>query len=213
MKKKVLFLVASLTLMFSSLTVASGMTKGVQYKKIISNGQTFFEYQTKSNFLLNEEVDRVHTLFKKLGESLNAMIVLDDTSKSIQVIKPNVQMITASAIGTDPVDKSNIIFERVFGKAKKGQKLDKFKVYAEIQLLPPGKVEFRLLVEDPDQVTFSADEFVVTPENATTDKPDTTIIFDVTNAHFTKAGHYKIKLLMKYEGEELTIAEKVIDVK
>lgn len=214
MIKKILFLLTVLAIVFASLSVVSGMPKlGVPFDTIIKNEQVFFQYQTKSNLLLDAEVDRIQTLLEKIGESLNARVLLNESKKRIQVIKPNVQMITAGKVGTDKDDRNNLIFERVFGKVKKGTKLDRFSVYTEVQAIPAGKVDFRLLIEGPDQ-SSSAEEFAVTPEIASTDKSDTTITFDVNNANFNKIGSYKLKLQMKLEGEDafFTIAEKEIEV-
>lgn len=209
--KKILFLLVAMILVLSSFSVVSGMPKGVPFIKISKNDQAFFEYSTKSNLLLNEEVDRIQTLFRKIGESVNARVSLDESSKSIHVIKPNVQMITANAVGTKD---GKLVFEGVFGKGKRGDKLEKFKVYTEIEDLPAGKKDFRLLVDAPDLSGYAADEFVVSPELASTDKTDATITFDVGNAHFNKIGSYNFKLQMKLQGEDVffTIAEKKIDV-
>ncbi len=187
------------------------MPKDIIFNKITKNDQTFFEYQTKSNILFTDDVDRIQTLFKRIGESLNARVMLDDVNKSIHVIKPNVQMITASAVG---IKDNKLVFEGVFGKGKRGDKLERFKVYTEIEDLPSGGKDFRLLIDTPEQSGYTDDEFIISPEIASTDKTDATITFDINNANFNKVGAYNIKLQMKLEGEEVffTIAEKKIDI-
>lgn len=209
--KKTLFLLVAIILILSSFSVVSGMPAGFSFENIKKNDQTFFDYHTKNNLLLNDDVDRIQALFKKLGESLNARVILDEANKSIHVVKPNVQMITANAVG---IKDGKLVFEGVFGKGKRGDKVEKFKVYTEIEDLPKGNKDFRLLIDAPNASGYSAEEFVVSPEMASTDKMDATITFDVSNANFSKEGQYNIKLQMKLDGEEVffTVAEKKIEI-
>lgn len=196
--------------MFSSITFVSGSTKGIPYETIKMNNRVYYQYEKKSNILLDADVDRIQTLLTKMGESFNARVDLDEVTKTINIIKPNVQLITAGMIGADK--DNNIIFERVFGKIKRGQKVDKFKVYAEIQNIPEGNVNFRIQVKVPNQKDLDTKAFVVSPEIVSTDKSDVTIIFDVNSSNITDS--FVILLQMKLEGENkyFTIAEKFIEV-
>lgn len=200
-----------MTFMLGSISFVSGSTKGIPYETIKVNNNVYYQYEKKSNILLDADVDRIQTLLNKMGESFNARVELDEVTKTINIIKPNVQLITAGMIGTDK--DNNIIFERVFGKIKRGQKVDKFKVYAEIQNIPEGNVEFRLQIKSPNnQKDLDTKAFVISPDTASTDKSDITIIFDVNSSSITDT--FVIVLQMKLEGENkyFTIAEKVIEV-
>lgn len=210
MRKKWMVIPLALTVMLSSISFVSGSTKGITYDTIKMNDRVYYQYEKKSNILLDADVDRIQTLLNKMGEAFNARVDLDEVSKTINIIKPNVQLITAGMIGTDK--DNNIIFERVFGKIKRGQKVDKFKVYAEIQNIPAGNVDFRLQIKGLDQNDLDSKAFVVSPDSASTDKSDVTIIFDVNSSNITES--FVIQLQMKLEGESkyYTIAEKLIEV-
>lgn len=176
--------------------------------KVLKVNDQTYEYEP-SNLITNSESDRVKWFVTKIAESLNAMIKWNEADKTIEVIKPNVQMITAMNVGKD--NKERWVIEGPFGRVKKGQKFEKFYVFTELQNLPSGNVNVRLVVEAPGQSTYSADEFVATdvpPINNTA----SWITFEVKNANFAKEGSYKILLQMKLDGDTsfVTIAQKEI---
>lgn len=205
MRRRVFFLVIILLLLFSGLTYAA--SKVFEMKVLKVNDQTY-EYEP-SNLITNSESDRVKWFVTKIAESLNAMIKWNEADKTIEVVKPNVQMITAMNVGKD--NKERWVIEGPFGRVKKGQKFEKFYVFTELQNLPAGNVNVRLVVEAPGQSTYSADEFVAT------DVPPINnsaywITFEVKNANFAKEGSYKILLQMKLDGDTsfVTVAQKEI---
>lgn len=207
MKRKIILALGVLLLILSS--VASGNTLGLPFDKIVVNDKQYYEYQAKSNLFLEADVDRMRRMIEKLGESLNARVKFKD--KEIRLIKPNVQIITANAVG---IKEGKLVFDGVFGKSKKGTKLDNFKVYTEIEAIPEAKADFRLVIDIPNASSANTNGFAVTPEIVSVNRADTFISFDVANAHFSEEGAYIVKLQMRQDAtdEFFTIAEKKIDV-
>jgi hypothetical protein len=192
--KRVFLLIAALMLLLCGIAEAKDNST-FDMTKLKKNGQLYFDYSSPSRLLLNPELDRIKTFFEKTAEALGAILIWDDVNKTIEVIKPNVQMITATMVGKD--EKSNhLIIAGPFGKVKKGDKLERFFVYTEIQNLPEEEVELRLVIETPGKK--NANDFVINPDQPIKDKgPNIWASFEVSDANFSQAGLYKIKLQMK----------------
>lgn len=213
MWRKSLFVFLLFTFLFAGLAEARGFTSvpAFDMEQLKMNGEVIYNYNAPFLKFIDPDLDRVQSFFRKLAESLHAILIWDESHKTISIIKPEVQMITAAMVGKKD---DSLVIAGPFSKVKKGEKLDRFFVYTEISNLPDEDLELRLLIETPG--TKDKGTFTVNPGVIQNHGEDAWMSFQVNNAVFDQAGDYKIKLQIKIPsvGDSFyTIAEKTISTR
>ncbi|WP_028987725.1 hypothetical protein [Thermicanus aegyptius] len=207
-KSFLLFLLFSF--LFAGLAQARGFSDPTfDMDQLKMNNEVIYEYKAPLQFILTRELDRIQAFFKKMADALHAVLIWDSSHRTISLIKPDVQMVTATTVGKK---EDRFVIAGPFSKVKKGEFLDSFYVYTEVENLPDEDVELRLDVDTPGSA--GKDEFKVTPGVVKNSGEDAWISFQVSNARFNQAGSYKFRLQMKIPslGETFyTIAEKKIE--
>lgn len=213
MRHKIILFLLLFTLLFSGLAEAKGYSSVpvLNMDQLKKNGESVYHYDSPVFPFLDPDLDRIQSFFRKMAEALNAIMIWDAKDKTISLIKPDVNMVTATMVGKK---EDSMVIAGPFSKVRKGESLDRFYVYTEISNLPNENLELRLLIRTPG--SKEKGEFTVQPGIVKNHGEDAWINFQVNHADFSQAGKYTIQLQMKVPSlgsTFYTIGEKTIDAR
>ncbi|BAU27447.1 hypothetical protein DFP93_102307 [Aneurinibacillus soli] len=206
MKAKALILLALLC-MSSVATAASGGEYLGKYPivDVKWNGTAFgLDGQPPAIDLEGVTMAPLAELAKKTG----AFLSKDKEDGTINVVKPNVNMIVAAGI-QEAGDKEYSI-RSPFMAVATGSKAS-FDVFADIDNAPPDSVlVFKIVVRDPS----GAEQYVSYPQNYSTARNGTAFLYthNVKGMDFRQAGDYRVQLIMKRDSDEeyMIVGENLI---
>lgn len=213
MKKKIFILIVTVLFLFSVANVYAGTSlygyfQGYEKVKILIDGK---ELDSKVPGFIIDNTTVIP--LRAVSEKFNVIVKWDDSTKTANLIQPNVNMqFTANPVYDK--DKKTYVVYSPFGKIPKSQRYHfSFYVYSEVDNLPYENVQVKVVLRDPEgQLVQSGNvqSFDATQENSLQ------YIHYFENVDFISTGNYYVELLLKSEStknEFVRIGEKLIMVK
>jgi hypothetical protein len=187
MKRKIMLFICVMIIWCSMIVFASASTSKI---KVAVNGINIGE--------VGALIDSTTYLpLRKIGESLNAIVEWDASSKSALIYKPNVHMF---------VYNSSNGAETTFGEVSKGFN-GKFKIFAQVDNIAFKLSAVRFTITDP-----SGKETVIQRIAVDKDRDNYWFVTDETSYRFSASGKYTIRCYMQTEFSEdwVLTSEKLI---
>ncbi|MFD0711009.1 stalk domain-containing protein [Paenibacillus sp. GCM10027626] len=136
---------------------------------------------------------RTFLAVRQLADTLQALVVWDDSAKRAIVYKPNVHM---------------FLFQdnNIFGNVKKGNRYT-FKVFAQIDNLLTSVAAVKVSIFDP-----SGDEKVIQSQNVTVEKDNFWFRTEDIKYNFDASGKYAVRFFIKLTANDewKLVSEKII---
>jgi hypothetical protein len=212
MKKKLIILVAIfLVLSFTTVygtTAIYGYFKGNEIVKLKINGN---EVVSSVPAVMLEGTTMVP--LRAVGENLDVIIGWNGPERTVELIKPNANMLFTANPVYDSVNKSYLVYSP-FGKINKTQRYNfSFHVFCEIDSLPYEEIQIMVRLVDPSGAIVSEStkqSYDASRENSLQ------YISQFENINFTTSGNYKVEALISgpsTTNKFVKIGEKLISVK
>jgi hypothetical protein len=207
MKRKIMVSLVVLMVMGAITVYAAeplyGWYNGYQKVKVAVNGEELRGLNTPGFIIDGKTVLPV----RETAEALTSYVRWNDSTATVELIRPNVHMMVASRIST--YDGENFSIQAPFGQVSKGKKLT-FDVFSQVDGLLPEEIYFKIAIFDPtgEQVYSSSENnFKASYTNKGFSYPER-----VENFTFKQSGPYKVKFFFKPKGsqEYMIISEKTI---
>jgi hypothetical protein len=182
--KKLLVLVMLLSLWGGTMMFADTVSQKV---RIIVNGS-----ELKENAVLME--GNTYLPLRQIADTLQSLIIWDETNKKVTLNKPNVHMVTFI---------ENV---KIFGNVKKGDELN-FDVLAQVDSLTAGISGIKISIFDP-----YGREKIIQEESVSSKRENFWFRTEKINYSFDSTGNYAIRMYMKPSGSESwsIVSEKLI---
>ncbi len=172
--KKLLVLVVLLSLWGGTMMFADSVSQKI---RIFVNGS-----ELKENAVLIE--GNTYLPMRQIADTLQSLIIWDESSKKVTLNKPNVHMVTFIG-GT-----------KIFGNVTKGDKLD-FDVLAQVDSLSVGISGIKISIFDPYGREQIIQEKKVSPET-----DNFWFKTEKISYKFENTGNYAIRLFMRQAGSD-----------
>ncbi len=150
---------------------------------------------------------------RAVAENLDVIVAWDGPNKTVELTKPNVNMLFTANPVYDKDNKSYLVYSP-FGKLNKTQRYNfSFHVFCEMDNLPYEEIEIMVQLVDPEGeivAESTVESFDATKENSFQ------YINLFENINFVATGNYKVEALISGSstGDEFKkIGEKIIAVK
>lgn len=213
MKRKV-FLALICALLFGAFTVYAaeplyGLYNGYTKVKVtVNDKEVKFSNLDTPGFIID---GKTVLPVRELAESLKSYLHWDESTSTVELVRPNVNMMVASSVSLSKDGKSYYI-SAPFGVVNEGSSYS-FDIFAQVDTLPMGTSYFKMVIEDPKgsvvksfpEETFTSDSKA---DSFSYSRQAKSFSFDLT-------GIYKVKFYFKADknGEYASIAEKAIYAK
>jgi len=157
-----------------------------QKVKVIVNGE-----ELDDAGLLND--GKTFLAIRQLADTLQSLVIWDESSKKVTVYKPNVHM---------------FLFQdnNIFGNVKQGNRYT-FKVFAQIDNLLTSVAAVKVSIYDP-----SGTEKVIQSQNVNVDKDNFWFRTEDIKYNFDASGKYAVRFFMKVNATDdwKLVSEKII---
>jgi hypothetical protein len=136
---------------------------------------------------------------RAVSESLDSLVVWNNTTQTVDIVKPNVHMLVAEGITKD------YSIRKPFGKVNRGKKVD-FSIFTQVDSLTLEGIKCKTVIVDP-----YGDEVFSTPVDSTT-RSSFWLVQPVAGLSFDYSGTYTIRFMIRAEEGNAfaTVAEKTI---
>jgi hypothetical protein len=198
--KRIAIMIFVFTMLFGASVYADslwGSYEGYSKVKVRMNGTEMgFGDGEVPAFTIN---NRTVMPLSKMADSLHALVKWDESTKTVDLYKPNVHMFFSKDIGT--TDYSLI---KPFAKVDHGNSVSFF-AFIQIDNLKISPKNFRITIEDPDG------KQAVDPLVVPLDKPESSFWFTyLFKVNFNQAGTYTVKFAFENNGGYTVVSEKTI---
>ncbi|WCN38951.1 hypothetical protein [Aneurinibacillus uraniidurans] len=144
----------------------------------------------------------------ELTKKMGAFLSKEEATGTINIVKPNVNMIVAAGIQEEG-DKEYTI-RSPFMAVTAGSKAS-FSVFADIDNAPPDSMlVFKIVVRDPS----GTEQYVSYPQSYATGRNGTAFLYthNVKGMDFRQAGDYRVQLIMKRDSDDeyMIVGENLI---